>query len=100
MPGLLKLSAHDNIGVATKNLAVGTNVMLDGKTIRMLDAVAVGHKAAIHAIAVGEKVYKFGCPIGSATVDITAGQHVHTHNLKSDYLPTFTLEAGKKFVKG
>jgi len=43
---------------------------------------------AIRPIGPGEKVLKYGCPIGSATEPIQPGQHVHTHNLRSDYLPS------------
>ena len=40
-------------------------------------------------IAAGEKVFKYGAPIGSATQPIAPGDYVHTRNLKSDYLPTY-----------
>ena len=43
-------------------------------------------------IAAGEKVLKYGAPIGSATRDIGQGEHVHLHNMRSDYLPTYTLD--------
>ena len=33
-----------------------------------------------------------------ATRDIAAGEHVHLHNMKSDYLPTYTLESGRTFA--
>ena len=74
---------------------------IDGGTsgdmaLRLIDPIAVGHKVAVRDIAAGEKVLKFGCPIGSATRPILAGQHVHVHNLRSDYLPTFTLEGNSK----
>jgi hypothetical protein len=36
-------------------------------------------------------------PIGSATQDIAVGEHVHLHNMKSDYIQTFTLESGQTF---
>jgi len=39
-----------------------------------------------------------GSYIGTATADIGRGEHVHTHNLESDYLPTYTHDAGKSFV--
>ena len=35
---------------------------------------------------------------GFAKQAIAPGQHVHTHNLESDYLPTYTLESGRTFV--
>ena len=31
----------------------------------------------------GEPVVKYGSPIGTASADIAAGSHVHTHNLAS-----------------
>ncbi|MDY7041700.1 MAG: UxaA family hydrolase, partial [Chloroflexota bacterium] len=38
---------------------------------------------ALKHIAVGQPVIKYGHPIGVATDDILAGEHVHTHNLHS-----------------
>lgn len=98
-PMLLRLSPADNVAVATGNFAAGAETTFNGARIHLLDRIAVGHKVALVEIPSGEKVIKFGCPIGSATRAIRAGEHVHTHNLKSDYLPTFTLEADRKFGK-
>jgi hypothetical protein len=39
---------------------------------------------------VGEVVLKYGAPIGSMTEAAAVGAHVHLHNLKSDYIPTYT----------
>jgi hypothetical protein len=96
---LLRLAPRDNIAIATTELAAGEEALLDGRIVRALDRIATGHKIAIAPIAEGAKVMKFACPIGSATVDIPVGRHVHTHNVKSDYIPTFTLEKGSTFVK-
>ena len=43
-----------------------------------------GHKYALVDIKEGENVIKYGSPIGHATCDIKAGEHVHTHNLKTN----------------
>ena len=43
-----------------------------------------GHKYAIKPILKGENVIKYGSPIGHATCDIAEGEHVHTHNLKTN----------------
>ena len=43
-----------------------------------------GHKYALTDIACGENVIKYGSPIGHATADIKAGEHVHTHNVKTN----------------
>lgn len=57
-----------------------------------------GHKYAVRDIAAGEKVIKYGFPIGVASHDIAAGAHIHSHNLKTAlagkmeyiYTPCFT----------
>ena len=43
-----------------------------------------GHKYALRDIKCGEDVIKYGNPIGHATADIKKGEHVHTHNLKTN----------------
>lgn len=55
--------------------------------IHKFDNVRVGkdgHKYALTQIKKGENVIKYGYPIGHATCDINAGEHVHTHNLKTN----------------
>lgn len=56
--------------------------------INPLDNVEVsldnGHKYATRDIKRGENIIKYGNPIGHATEDIGAGEHVHTHNLKTN----------------
>jgi hypothetical protein len=92
---LLRLGPTDNVAVATAEFKVGETVWLNDTQIQLLDFIPLGHKVAIAPIAPGQKIYKYGCPIGSATRPIRAGEHVHVHNLKSDYLPTFVREEGK-----
>ena len=56
--------------------------------IHKLDNVDVnlenGHKYALRDIKKGENIIKYGNPIGHATEDIKAGEHVHSHNLKTN----------------
>lgn len=42
-----------------------------------------GHKYAVRDIAKGEKIIKYGFPIGIAKENIKAEEHIHTHNLKT-----------------
>ncbi len=42
-----------------------------------------GHKYAVRDIGKGEKVIKYGYPIGIASESIKKGDHVHSHNLKT-----------------
>lgn len=44
---------------------------------------ATGHKYAVRAIVPGEKVIKYGFPIGTAVAPIRPGELVHSHNLKT-----------------
>ena len=43
-----------------------------------------GHKTALRDISAGEDIIKYGYPIGRAVVDIKKGEHVHTHNIKTE----------------
>ncbi len=52
-------------------------------TLDALDAVPLGHKVALRAIAAGETVLKYGHDVGRAVADIGQGRHVHVHNLKT-----------------
>jgi len=54
-----------------------------GATIAVRDRIPQGHKIAIQSIATGAAIVKYGSPIGTATTDIPAGAHVHTHNVAS-----------------
>ena len=67
MSDLIILNKRDNVGVL--------------KSPR--GDVPAGHKIALADIKKGEKVIKYGYPIGVATEDIKAGDFVHTHNLSS-----------------
>ena len=53
---------------------------LDNVDINLAD----GHKYALRDIKAGENIIKYGNPIGHAICDIKAGDHVHTHNTKTN----------------
>ncbi len=56
--------------------------------INKLDNVEInlenGHKYALCDISSGENIIKYGSPIGHAICDIKKGDHVHTHNVKTN----------------
>jgi altronate dehydratase small subunit len=95
---LVLLSPEDNCLVVAQALREGDTVTVEGERVAVTRTIGVGHKLARRAIRAGEKVLKYGAVIGTATADIGRGEHVHTHNLESDYLPTYTHDAGKSFV--
>jgi hypothetical protein len=90
-PAIMRLSPHDNIAVALRPLKAGESVMLDGVALTIERNTGVGHKLAAQPIAAGDVIRKYNCPIGTATQAIAPGAHVHTHNVESNYLPTYTL---------
>lgn len=97
--GVLLLAPGDNIAVAASELPAGTQREVAGERIVLERAVGVGHKFAVTRIAKGERVIKYGAPIGVATQDIAPGEYVHLHNVTSDYIPTYTLDAGHEFLE-
>jgi (2R)-sulfolactate sulfo-lyase subunit alpha len=56
----------------------------ESTTMTVRESIPLGHKIAIRDISAGTDVLKFGSPIGKASIDIRAGEHVHIHNLRSN----------------
>ena len=87
----MKLAPQDNIAVALRPLRAGARATLDHVALTLGHDIGLGHKVAVQDIAAGETILKYNCPIGVATRAIAAGEYVHTHNVASSYLPTYTL---------
>lgn len=79
---LLRISHSDTVGVAILPLATGDLLTTTG--VKALGKIPRGHKVALVDIKAGDLVRKYGQPIGVATGDILAGEHVHSHNLSGD----------------
>ena len=93
----MKIHPEDNVLVVKNSISPGDEEKIWDIKIILNKALGPGHKIAAKDISKGEKVIKFGLPIGSATEDIPIGSHVHLHNLKSDYISTYTLD--HEFIK-
>ncbi|MDP6875866.1 MAG: UxaA family hydrolase [Alphaproteobacteria bacterium] len=91
-PRLLRLSPKDNIAVLIQSVGKGERLSLDGQDVVMPADIGLGHKLALRPLAPGDTVYKYGAPIGSASKAIAVGEHVHNHNLKSDYIANYSEE--------
>jgi len=72
-----QVDPRDDVAAALRAIAAGETVL--GVTARQ--DIPIGHKIALHDLAEGQPVLKFGFPIGHATRAIAAGEHVHTHNV-------------------
>ncbi len=98
-PRLILLSADDNCLIAGATLAAGETVEIEGERVTLAHTIVLGHKLARHALAIDAKVLRYGAPIGHVTEPVARGEHLHTHNLVSDYLPTYTHDDGHAFVQ-
>ena len=87
-PRALVLSDKDNVATILGGSERGASIWIGSAGVPCLDPVPPGHKLAIVPIARGDKIVKFGAPIGTAMRDIARGEHVHVHNVASDYTST------------
>ena len=87
--GILLHKADDDVGVTTMDLKAGDVVQaltLEGEPVTevtLVDDVPLSHKVAMRDMEAQKHVLEYGIPIGYASAMISAGAHVHTHNLKS-----------------
>ena len=84
MNNFIRIHSSDNVAVALKTVPAGTPVDLDGYAVTAAEEIPAGHKIALTDIPEGVNIIKYGFPIGHAKADIKAGEHVHTHNVKSN----------------
>ena len=89
---LLFLDPRDNVCTAISPIASGVTLQINGNEVLVEKSIPLGFKVAACNIAINETIVKYGVPIGSATQNISPGELVHLHNMKSDYLPTYTLD--------
>ena len=82
-PAALVITPRDNVATALESLVPGQVLEINGQRITVAEATPRGHKVALRPIGAGEAVLKYGSSIGTATADIPAGAHVHTHNVAS-----------------
>jgi altronate dehydratase len=79
----LVISERDNVATALEPLEPGRRLDLGHVAVVVSEPIPSGHKIALQAIAAGEPVVKYGSPIGTASVAIASGAHVHIHNVSS-----------------
>ena len=83
----LLLHPDDNVLVCREPFPATSSERIDDEWVVVKGPIEVGHKIARFDLKIGDKVVKYGAPIGSATRRIRRGEHVHLKELKSDYLP-------------
>jgi altronate hydrolase len=81
---IIQINENDNVVVALKDLVMGQSIEVNGSEVVLKEDIKRGHKVAIKDIQENENVVKYGYAIGHAKEVIHAGEHVHTHNTKTN----------------
>lgn len=84
MKTYLRINEADDVAIALVDLPKGTAIEVGGRTVTLVEDIAKGHKVALHPIAQGDNVIKYGYPIGHATEPIAEGAWIHSHNIKTN----------------
>lgn len=93
---LILLHPDDNVLVCRAPVAGGQPLTIDARRIVAGADIPVGHKVARTPLAAGDRVLKYGAPIGSMTAAARPGEHVHLHNMKSDYIASHGRDAASE----
>ena len=96
MSKFIKLNPSDNVAVCLESGQKGEAAIVDDQQLVLIDDIPVGHKVALQPIEIDANVIKYGSPIGHATAPIQVGNHVHTHNLKTNLSGTITYSFNQK----
>ena len=80
------LAKGDNVAVVTSDVRSGVDVHVDDRRVAVQGPIPFGHKIALVRIDKDDKIIKFGVAVGRAKTVIAAGEHVHVHNVESDYI--------------
>ncbi|MEP7069977.1 MAG: altronate dehydratase family protein [Usitatibacter sp.] len=97
-PLYLRLNPADDVVIACRELDAGTNLLHENVVCR--DRIPAGHKVATRAVAKGEPVRRYAQIIGFATQPISAGAHVHVHNLEvRDFARDYAYGEGYQATK-
>jgi len=98
-PRLILLSPEDNCLIAAARLPQGETLLIEGEAVTLATTIELAHKVARRALSKDDKVLRYGAIIGHVSADVARGAHLHTHNLESDYIPTYTHDAGHAYVQ-
>lgn len=82
MVDCIRIHEKDNVLVVLREVRAGECLKDEiAGEILAKNTIPMYHKIATQDIEKGEKVIKYGAPIGIATQRIERGDHVHIHNL-------------------
>lgn len=83
MVKIIKIHNNDNVAVAIDTIKAGERIIVDGREIVVRDEIPAGHKVALRSMKAQTEVIKYGYSIGTVIRDVTEGEWIHTHNIKT-----------------
>jgi len=89
----VSINESDNVLICCQAASAGETVGIDEQHYNLTTDIDVGHKISRENLMVGQQIIRYGVPIGSATSNIAIGEHIHLHNMKSDYIPSHTRQS-------
>lgn len=92
----LLLHEADNVLICAENAVKGSVVQFDDQEHILPTDIQIGHKIARRPLELGAKVIRSGVIIGTTTEAVATGEHVHNHNLQSDYIPAHDRNAARE----
>ena len=81
---MIRINDLDNVAVALRPVKAGESFTVGDLTVTAAEDIPQGHKMALQDLAAGDMVVKYGFPIGHTTQAVSAGQWLHTHNVKTN----------------
>ena len=83
---LLIMDLRDNIGIIKQEVSKGQKIEIQNPdledVIEVKEDIPFGFKIAIKEIDRKDVIYKYGEPIGVASLSISKGEMVHVHNVE------------------
>lgn len=95
MKTFIKIHPADNVAVALSPLSAGQTLDIDGISVTLKEDIPQGHKFSLRPLSNGEKIIKYGNPIGFIQTSIPEGTWIHTHNLKTGLSDLLTYSYAK-----
>ena len=83
VPAAWQCHEDDTVAVALRDISAGERVQVGGHECRLSNSIPTGHKFALFNHQAHGPVVKYGERIGLASRAIAAGEHVHSHNLRT-----------------
>ena len=96
MADFIKINPADNVIIALRDFVEGETVPVDEQELKIKSSIPKGHKIALVTINENEDIIKYGAPIGHATQNINAGEHIHVQNLKTNLAGTVNYTFNQK----